>query len=66
MTKFRVYGIFTGSKFLGEFEADTEDEAIDAASMSDENHVCLCHQCADDLELNDYSAQDFQAEKADE
>ena len=66
MPKFRVYGIFTGSKFLGEFEADTEGAAIEAASESDENFVCLCHQCASQLDLDEYSAQEFQTERADE
>jgi hypothetical protein len=64
MTKYRVYGLFTGSKYLGEFEAETKEGAIDLAAESDANFACLCHQCSDELELDESSAQDFQAEQA--
>lgn len=64
MSKYRVYGIYTGSKFLGEFDAESKDAAIEMALNSDANHVCLCHQCSDDLELNDYSASTAHAEVA--
>lgn len=63
--KFRVYGIATGSKYLGEFEADSEEQAKEMAANSDENHICLCHQCARELEVDDFSFQQFQVEKAD-
>lgn len=62
MPKFRVTGLFTGSKFLGEFEAATEEEAIRLALCSDENHASLCHQCTRELELDEYSAQDAVAD----
>jgi Fe2+ or Zn2+ uptake regulation protein len=64
MTKYRVYGLFTGSKMLGEFEAEDESEAIDMAAESAANHVSLCHHCSRKISLNDYSAQDFEAEQA--
>jgi hypothetical protein len=65
MAKFNIYGIWTASKFIGEFEAETEEEAVEMAANSEENHVCLCHQCANQVELDEYSAQEFQVEKVD-
>lgn len=63
MPKFAVYGIAHGSKFLGEFEADTEEEAKEMAANSAENHICLCHQCSSEIEIDDFSFQEFQAEE---
>lgn len=63
MPKFRVYGIATGSKYLGEFEAETAEEAEEMAANSEHNSVCLCHQCSDELELDEYSFHEFQVHK---
>lgn len=62
MRKYAVYGVMTGSKFLGEFEANSPEEAKEMAANSEQNNVCLCHQCADEIELNEFSFQDFQVE----
>jgi hypothetical protein len=56
MPKFHVTGVVTGSKFLGTFEADTEEEAITMALESEEAYVTLCHQCSsecEDAEIHD-------------
>jgi len=50
MPKYRVYGVVTGGKYLGEFEANTPEEAKQLALDSDEAHVSLCHQCCDQCE----------------
>jgi hypothetical protein len=47
MPRWNVYGAVTGSKYLGQFEADTEEEAIAKAEDSDQTYVSLCHQCSD-------------------
>lgn len=58
MPKFSVTGVVSGSKFLGEFEADTEEKAIEMALDTDAaQSVNLCHQCNDQCE-------DGQIEKA--
>lgn len=62
MKKYAVYGVMTGSKFLGEFEANSPEEAQEMAANSEENSVCLCHQCSDEIELNDFAFQEFQVE----
>lgn len=62
MPKFRVYGVFTGSRYLGEFEAETAEAAEQLAAESGENHVCLCHQCSSEIELDDVSATTFVVE----
>ncbi|RJF99070.1 hypothetical protein [Noviherbaspirillum saxi] len=56
MPKFTVTAIFTASKHLGEFEAATEQEAIDMALGSQKNYASLCHQCSDEVELDDHCA----------
>ncbi len=50
MPRYRVCGVVTGSKYLGEFEADSEAEAIEIALNSEESHVSLCHQCSSECE----------------
>jgi hypothetical protein len=46
--QFRVYGVVSGSKYLGVFEAETKEEAIKLATP--EASVCLCHQCSEECE----------------
>ena len=46
--KYRAYGIVTGSKYLGEYEADSPEEAEEMAL--NKSNVFLCHQCADECE----------------
>jgi hypothetical protein len=50
MPKFNVYGVVTGTKFLGVYEADTKEAAIEAAINGDNAFVSLCHQCNDECE----------------
>ena len=66
MPKFSVIGIFTASKHLGVFEAETEQEAIQMALGSANNNATLCCQCSDEVELDDYSAHQAIAERVDE
>lgn len=49
MPKYRVYGKVVGSKYLGEFEAPTKEDAEEMA-MGENGHVGLCHQCSDECE----------------
>lgn len=57
LKRWRVYGIVTGSKFLGEYEAETADQAEDMA-LRENGSVHLCHQC--DAECDD--AQIYEVE----
>lgn len=64
MPKYRVYGVVIGSKLIGEYEAETPEQAKNMAADSDENYVSLCHQCAkeiDDAQVSD--AHDYQVEE---
>lgn len=45
MKRYSVVGVVTGNKFLGEFLAESEEDAIEQALESDEACCCLCHQC---------------------
>lgn len=51
--KYRVYGIATASKFLGEFEADSAEEAAQMAQEHGEYHIGMCHQCAHQVDIGD-------------
>ena len=62
MSKWNVYAIITGSKYLGEFEAETQEEAQDKAAESPDAYVSICHQCAKDID--DPQISEFQAEPA--
>ena len=62
--EYNVFGIFTASKFLGKFEANSPEEAEEMAANAATNHAQLCHQCAREVELEDYSASTFQVEEA--
>lgn len=48
--KFRVTGTVIGGKYLGEFEAETAEEAVEMALTSEAAYVSLCHQCCDECE----------------
>lgn len=50
MPKFRVYGTVIASKYIGEFEAATKEEAEQMAWESEEACVSVCHQCARDVD----------------
>ena len=47
MPKWDAYGTVTGTKYLGQFEAETEEEAIAQAENSEQTYVSLCHHCSD-------------------
>lgn len=56
--KYNVYALITGSKFLGEYEADSPEEAC---AMAEPNaDVSICHQCA--KEIDDAQIDSLQAE----
>jgi len=50
--KYRIYGIATISKFLGEVEADSKEQAEDKAyeELADELHIRICHQCSHEMQ----------------
>ena len=50
LKKFRVCGSVMGGKYLGEFMAETAEEAIEMALESEAAYVSLCHQCAGECE----------------
>lgn len=64
MKKFRLYGVVTGSKYLGEVEAETSTEAIEQAGKLDMVWASLCHQCSKECE--DPMIHDITAEEVEE
>ncbi len=47
--KYKVCGQISGSTYIGEFDANSKEEAEDLAIASYEG-VSLCHQCAGEIE----------------
>lgn len=63
MPKYAVYGKVHASKFLGEFEADSAEQAIEMGLESEANQFCLCHQCADEIDVSENTCFEADAEK---
>lgn len=61
MKKYRVYGIVTGSKYLGIIEAENEDDAKEKGFNLDGVYVSVCHQCSN--EIDDPDIHEIQVEE---
>jgi len=48
--KYKVYGDYVFSKFLGEVEASSQEEAIEKALDDAPENAWLCIQCAGEFE----------------
>lgn len=59
MPRFRVYGIVSGTKFLGEVEANDAEAAKE--QLADEAWVNICHHCSH--EIDDPQIVELQAEE---
>lgn len=49
MPKFTVHGSVGAGKYMGEYEADTPEQAADMAYEA-EGGISLCHQCSSQAE----------------
>jgi hypothetical protein len=58
MARWRVTGAVTGSQYMGEFEAETADAAIDKANIAKGGSFGVCHQCSDVIEDAEVTACD--------
>ncbi len=50
MPRYKAYGRVSASKYLGEVEAKSEEEAVEKAFDLDACYVSVCHQCSEDVE----------------
>jgi len=60
---YRVSARVVGSKFIGEFEANSKEEAEEMASESDEAYISLCHQCSsecEDIEIEEFFIEEIE------
>lgn len=48
--RFRIYGIISASKYIGEVEANTKEEAEEKAWSHENMGCCVCHQCTSEVE----------------
>lgn len=62
MGTYRLYAIYTGSKYLGEVEADSAEAAEEMGWEHKELHVGLCHHCAHKIDINP-DANEIQVEE---
>lgn len=54
MAKWRVYAIMTADKYIGDVEAESEEEAIDKGfELDDCQTPYLCHHCNHEINLSD-------------
>lgn len=63
MTKrpYSCSAIVVGTKYLGVFYAESEDEAIALALQSDKSNISLCYQCSvecEDAEIDEVFAEE--------
>lgn len=58
MPKFHVYGKVTGSRYMGEFEAESRQEAMEKADSEIGGAFSLCHQCSGKVEDAEVEAVD--------
>ena len=49
MPKWSAYGVVTGTKYIGTFEAETQEEAEEMALNSPRASVSVCYQCSDEV-----------------
>ena len=62
--KWDIYGAVSGTKYIGQVEAESEEEAVEKGCELDGCCVCLCHVCAS--ECQDPEIQEVIAEPCEE
>tara|TARA_Y100000034_G_C6686603_1_gene302111 strand:+ start:224 stop:430 length:207 start_codon:yes stop_codon:yes gene_type:complete len=50
MPKYRISGLVTGGKYLGEVDADNEEQAEMRGWKLPDAHVSVCHQCSSEID----------------
>lgn len=50
MAKYRAYAVVTATKYIGEFEANSSEEAEQMAWESENAHVSICYHCAKEVD----------------
>ena len=55
MKKYRVYGLVSATVDLGEYEAESAEEAEKMAEDNDDAgwYPSICHQCANEIDVGD-------------
>jgi len=53
MPKFRIYGLYYASKFIGTFEADDEGAAVEKAYKEGDWWAGLCYHCSGEIDIGD-------------
>ena len=64
MKKFHIYGTVVGGKYIGEYEVETEEQAIEIAWK--DARVSLCHACSpecEDPEITELHADEIKDEE---
>lgn len=48
-----MYGVLDASKYLGEIEAESKEQAEELAWGNGNQYVSICHQCSGEFDLGD-------------
>lgn len=62
MPKYMIHATVVASKHIGEYEAETEEQAIEMAW--EDAYVSICHQCSG--EVDEPKIDELHAEKVDQ
>lgn len=63
MKRYRATAVIAGGKYLGEVDAENEEQAKEKAWNLPEAFVSVCHQCTDDvgeLEIADIDVEEVE------
>lgn len=65
---YSVWGVVKGSRYLGTFDADSEEEALKLAEQSDRYEVFLCKNCSKKIskpEVDELFAKEIEIDEGD-
>lgn len=55
MAKYQVIGVMTATTIIGEYEADSKEQAMEMANNDRQGnwYPSVCHQCTREIELSE-------------
>lgn len=64
MPLYDVYGVYSTAKFIGQYDAPSEEEAMEMAQEDADDSISLCFQCGEDLDESELQLDRLEAEEA--
>ena len=66
MPLYDVYGVYSTAKFIGQYDAPSEEEAMEMAQEDADDAISLCFLCGEDLNDSALQLDHLEAEEATE